>query len=104
MCKESFFIFVKKNTHDARQIEVVTGLTSAQLKDFSPKEFRDFIERKKTFNFSFGISHNRKRKCFTKQFAFFTRNQFRNRRNTEIRILGLTTGVLASIIIWFITK
>ena len=51
--REVFFIFVKKNTHDARQIEVVTGLTSAQLKDFSPEEFRDFIERKKKKRLTF---------------------------------------------------
>ena len=36
-----------------KHIEVVTGLTSAQLKDFSPEEFRNFIERKKKKKLSF---------------------------------------------------
>ena len=38
---------------NVKHIEVVTGLTSAQLKDFSPEEFRDFIERKKKKRLTF---------------------------------------------------
>lgn len=33
---------------NVKHIEVVTGLTSAQLRDFSPEKFREFIEHKKT--------------------------------------------------------
>lgn len=35
------------SNENIKHIEVITGLTSAQLRDFSPEKFRKFIERKK---------------------------------------------------------
>ena len=38
---------------NVKHIEVVTGLTLAQLRDFSPEKFREFIEHKKKKRLTF---------------------------------------------------